>query len=79
MDKPTLESEWARFVAMVLPENAGAHQVRCMKDAFYAGAGSMLSLSAGASHGMSEDEAVAYLESLGNELEAFAADLLARH
>jgi len=76
-ERRALSEEWETFNAKVVPPKAPPMQRLEMRRAWYAGAAAMLGLVSG---GLDEDREptdldIAYLESIHQELVAFARDL----
>lgn len=76
-ERRALADEWREFDTRIMPGNAGREQRIEMRRAYYAGASSMFHLMTGGLDADSEptDLDVAFVESLSQELAAFARDL----
>ena len=71
----TIASKWTLFEALVMPTTAGSIQRQEMRRAFYAGAEGLLQLQLHDTNALgnefTEDEGVAYMKSIAEELQAF--------
>jgi hypothetical protein len=69
----TLSEEWALYRARVVPPDAGAVQVAETEQAFYSGAVIAFQFVVEKASALPEDDAVAELQRLRDELRAYAA------
>lgn len=67
-----LDASWASYLEVIVPSEAGEHQVTETKRAFYAGASSMLGKVLACADG-SEDEGAVKIEGLRQEIIKFAS------
>jgi hypothetical protein len=78
MRKPTIGDLWLSYLDQVIPVGAPLVQIQESKRAFYAAAGLVLDLlmSGIGDDTVSEEDGVAYLESLHQEVRAFVGDVV---
>jgi len=75
----TLKEHWQAFSKLVIPDSASEAQRLCMRDAFYAGLSTMFdAMTSDYMEELPEDEAMAVLVALHQELYAFKMEALDR-